>query len=80
MMWVYLLKSIPYPKQHYIGPADQMEERLAAHNAGKSKYTSKFKPWKVVVALRFEDDQKAFAFECYLKFGSGHSFANRHFW
>jgi putative endonuclease len=53
---------------------------LAAHNAGKSKDTAKFKPWKMVVAMRFEDDQKAFAFERYLKFGSGHAFANRHFW
>ena len=79
MVWVYLLQSIPYPKQQYIGAAEQLEERLAAHNAGKSKYTSKYKPWKIVVALRFDDDQKAFAFERYLKSGSGHAFAKRHF-
>jgi hypothetical protein len=32
------------------------------------------------VAIKFEDDQKALAFEKYLKSGSGRAFANRHFW
>ena len=79
-MWVYLLQCLPYPKQRYIGVAEQVEERLAAHNAGKSKFTSKYKPWKVVVAVHFDEDRKAFAFEQYLKSGSGHAFARRHLW
>lgn len=33
-----------------------------------------------MVVVRFEDDAKADAFEKYLKHGSGHAFANRHFW
>jgi hypothetical protein len=30
--------------------------------------------------LRFADDAKAEAFETYLKSGSDHAFAKRHFW
>jgi len=30
--------------------------------------------------IRFAEDQKADAFEKYLKSGSGHAFAKRHFW
>jgi hypothetical protein len=41
---------------------------------------AKHRPWKPVVVIRFEDDVKAEAFERYLKFGSGHAFAAKHFW
>jgi hypothetical protein len=34
----------------------------------------------MVVAIRFENNRKAQAFEKYLKSGSGHAFAKRHFW
>jgi hypothetical protein len=37
-------------------------------------------PWELVVAVYFADRQKAEAFERYLKHGSGHAFAKRHFW
>jgi len=79
-MYVYLIQSIPYPKRRYIGTTDNLKQRLAEHNSGKSKHTSKFKPWRLVAAIWFEDDEKALKFEKYLKIGSGHAFANRHFW
>lgn len=79
MKYVYILESIPYPGQRYIGKTKVLKERLNDHNAGKSPHTSKYKPWKVLVAVYFEDDQKADAFEMYLKSGSGHAFARRHF-
>ncbi len=37
------------------------------------------RPWKVTVQIGFEDKSKAFAFESYLKSGSGHAFAKKHF-
>ncbi len=49
------------------------------HNWGRSKHTAKFKPWKIIVAIQFNDDQKALKFERYLKSGSGQAFLNRHF-
>jgi hypothetical protein len=36
-------------------------------------------PWKLVVQIGFEDKVKAFAFEKYLKSGSGRAFAKKHF-
>jgi len=80
MKYVYLLQSLHHPRQRYIGKTSDVKSRLAAHNAGQSPHTSKYRPWKLCVALRFEDDQKAAAFEAYLKTGSGWSFAKRHFW
>ncbi len=80
MKSVYLLQSISHPQQRYIGLTSNLKERLEAHNAGKSPHTSKFRPWRNVVAVRFDDDTKAVAFERYLKSGSGRAFANRHLW
>jgi len=53
--------------------------RLAAHNAGRSPHTARFKPWELVVSLEFADEAIAVQFEGYLKSGSGRAFAKRHF-
>jgi predicted GIY-YIG superfamily endonuclease len=78
--WVYMLQSLSFPLQHYTGLADNLETRLADHNSGRARHTSKYKPWKIVVAVRFESDSRAISFERYLKSGSGQSFSRRHFW
>lgn len=80
MKYVYLLESIGYPGKRYIGITNNFNDRLKEHNAGKSPHTTRFKPWKAVVAIRFMDDRKADVFEKYLKSGLGHAFANRHLW
>jgi putative endonuclease len=81
MHHVYLLKSLSDTRQRYVGLTSRaVADRLAEHNAGQSIHTSKFKPWACVVSISFEDQAKAEAFEIYLKHGSGHAFANKHFW
>ena len=80
MKYVYLLQSESDPRNHYVGASSDFRQRLKEHNAGQSAHTSKFLPWKPVVVIRFEDDRKAERFELYLKAGSGHAFAKRHFW
>jgi predicted GIY-YIG superfamily endonuclease len=80
MSIVYLVQSISYPQQTYIGVTSDLEQRLKNHNAGRSPHTSKYKPWKLVAAIKFINIQKANAFERYLKTGSGRAFAKRHFW
>ena len=81
MTWVYLLRSLSDPECVYVGLTEYLEERVAQHNSTKETgYTSKYRPWKIEVAIRFADRVKAKAFETYLKSGSGHSFAKRHFW
>lgn len=79
-MYVYLLRSKTSSSQTYVGITNDLKNRLAGHNSGKCVHTLKFKPWKIIIAAWFENDEKAIAFEKYLKHGSGHAFANRHFW
>ena len=79
MKTVYILQSISHPFQQYAGITENVLARLKAHNAGQSPHTSKFRPWKVIVAIQFEDDSKAHSFEKYLKTGSGKAFAKRRF-
>ena len=80
MYCVYLLKSLSHRGKKYIGFTTDLNRRLAEHNSGKSPYTARFAPWDIVVAVSFADKEKALEFEKYLKSGSGHAFANRHFW
>jgi len=80
MKYVYLLRSESNSKQTYVGSTTDFQNRFKQQNAGESPYTARFRPWRPVVVLRFDDDQKAEQFEHYLKSGSGHAFAKRHFW
>ncbi|MBI2899299.1 MAG: GIY-YIG nuclease family protein [Planctomycetes bacterium] len=79
MWYVHSLQSRRNPNRFYIGLTDELDERLAQHNAGESPHSSKFAPWSLVVAVLFSDLRKAQAFERYLKSGSGRAFAKRHF-
>jgi predicted GIY-YIG superfamily endonuclease len=77
---VYLLKSLSNPNRTYVGVTTDFPRRLEEHNSGRASHTAHFKPWEVVVVVEFSDDVKADMFETYLKSGSGHAFAKRHFW
>jgi predicted GIY-YIG superfamily endonuclease len=79
-MYVYLLRSIPRPEKTYIGATDDLRARLRYHEQGRSPHTARFRPWQIDVAIWFRNKEKAWAFERYLKRGSGHAFARRHFW
>ena len=73
--FVYILQSIDHPDQFYTGLCSDVPSRLAAHNAGQSPHTSKYKPWKLLSSHWFEQEAAAAAFERYLKSGSGRAFA-----
>lgn len=75
MRFVYILRSLQRPGQRYIGITDDLKQRLRAHNAGESRHTAKFRPWKVEVYIAFADENKAIAFEKYLKTGAGWAFS-----
>jgi len=80
MKSVYLLRSLRHPEQRYVGVTSDIAARLGDHNEGRSSHTSKFRPWVLVTAISFEDDQRALDFERYLKSGSGRAFASKHLW
>jgi putative endonuclease len=77
MWYVYIIRSIDFPEKEYIGASTNLKERLACHNRGESKHTSKFAPWKLIWHCVFADKYKALAFEKYLKSHSGKAFANK---
>lgn len=78
MKYVYLLRSLSNPAKVYTGLTDDVARRLEEHNTGKSRFTAHHVPWKIEVAIGFEDEQRAAKFERYLKTGSGIAFARKH--
>ena len=80
MHYTYVLESLSYPGQRYVGYTSDLRARMAEHNRGKCRHTSKSRPWKVALYIAFESRDQAIHFERYLKSGSGHAFAKRHFW
>jgi len=78
MYYVYILRSLTYPNETYVGYTERTpERRLQDHNEGLSTHTNKFKPWKVIWFCAFEDQAKAKQFEHYLKTASGIAFRNK---
>ena len=77
MFYVYILESIRFPKKSYVGFSANLKQRLQAHNKGRSKYTSKYRPWAIRTYVAFSDEQKAKQFELYLKSGSGTAFRRK---
>jgi predicted GIY-YIG superfamily endonuclease len=80
MHYVYLLESSSIADRRYIGVTSDLSQRLKDHNQGKSSYTAKSLPWRLVTYIAFSDEQKALRFQRYLKSGSGHAFARKRFW
>jgi putative endonuclease len=77
MFYVYILKSVNFD-EIYTGFTINLKDRLAQHNRGESKHTSKFAPWTVTSYHAFASESVARKFEAYLKSGSGRAFATRH--
>jgi putative endonuclease len=76
--FVYLIRS-ERDARPYVGVTCNVPQRLATHNSGGSSFTAPHRPWRLVVALEFANEQSALNFETYLKSGSGRAFAKRHF-
>ena len=76
--FVYVLKNGEVPHRYYTGTTADVAKRHAAHNAGCSVHTAKYRPWSVDVVIEFADEPRALAFERYLKSGTGVAFACRH--
>jgi len=78
MFHVYILRSIEYPRQIYMGFSSvDMRTRLDRHNAGSTPATARYRPWELAWHCTFLDKAKAMAFEAYLKSGSGRAFLHK---
>jgi putative endonuclease len=77
MRYVYLLQSVEFPDQTYVGRTDDSRSRFSEHNRGRSPHTAKYMPWRLITYVAFSSEQKAVEFERYLKSASGRAFANK---
>jgi len=75
--YVYILQSVTAPDRFYTGVTDDLKARLLKHNAGSVSHTARYRPWHVKSYVAFADEDRAFAFEKYLKSGSGRAFAKK---
>ena len=80
MYYVYLIKSLKFPDQKYIGHTDNLKQRIETHNSGGSIHTKTYRPWKLKMFLCFQTKEEAIKFEKYLKSGAGRAFAQKRFW
>jgi putative endonuclease len=80
MYYVYLLVSVSGSGRRYVGYTENLRRRLADHNTGQCPSTRPDRPWRLCTYLAFASKSQAFAFERYLKSGSGHAFANQRLW
>ena len=76
--YVYMLSDVATHTHHYVGMTEDIENRLAKHNAGQVPHTSKFAPWTVDAAIAVRSKTIAVRLERYFKSGSGRAFANKH--
>jgi predicted GIY-YIG superfamily endonuclease len=76
--FVYVLKNQSSPPRYYTGLTSNVRTRLESHNAGRCPHTASGVPWATDVVIEFSDEERAVAFERYLKSGSGVAFAKRH--
>jgi predicted GIY-YIG superfamily endonuclease len=68
------------PDETYVGFTGDLKKRFAAHNAGKSVHTKKFRPWHLEAYVAFANESTAREFERYLKSASGKAFARKRLW
>ena len=72
---VYILRTAD--GHTYVGCTANLEERLRRHQSGLVHYTRDKLPVQCIAAFGFHDKYKAYAFEKYLKSGSGRAFMNK---
>ncbi len=76
MYYVYSLKC---RDGYYTGCTSDLRDRLQRHQKGQVPATKNRSPLKLEFYFAIEDKYKAFAFEKYLKSGSGRAFVKKHF-
>ena len=76
MYTVYVLWSASLRKR-YVGSTEDLDKRLAQHNAGESVFTKRGIPWRLIHAEEFPTRQEAERRERVLKSGQGRAWLDR---
>ena len=76
MYYVYILKSLR-DNTLYKGQTENLEVRLKQHNSGKSDYTSRKAPWKLVYFEEYNTREEALMREKFLKTAGGRKFVKQ---
>jgi len=77
MYYVNVIRSLSVSEQTYVGATADLKQRIADHNTGKSRHTSKYVPWELEFYVGFPEKHRPYEFEKYLKSHSGRAFANK---
>jgi putative endonuclease len=75
MWFVYILKCAD--SSFYTACTSDLQERMIRHNKKEILYTKNRLPVALIYYSAFVDKYKAYAFEKYLKSGSGKAFAQK---
>ena len=71
MFYTYIPRSINHPDQGYIiGSTTDLRKRIVAHNVGRVPHTAKFSLRMIETYIAFKTEERARAFEIYLKSGT----------
>ena len=73
MFTVYVLQSTVASKA-YVGFTNNIERRIAEHNAGKHSYTKRYMPWILKYTEQFDNLREARERERYFKSGAGRKY------
>ncbi|MEX2569271.1 MAG: GIY-YIG nuclease family protein [Cyclobacteriaceae bacterium] len=73
MYKVYAIRSL-LDGRIYVGFTANLDKRLKKNNAGKTKSTKGYRPWKLIFFQEIETRQLAREREVYLKSGVGKEF------
>lgn len=76
MWFVYILRCAD--GDLYTGCTNNLEDRIQRHNNGYVDSTKDRIPVGLLCYTAFNNQEKAFAYEKYLKTGSGRAFKNKH--
>ena len=66
MVYVYILYSSSLGK-FYVGSTDNVERRIDQHNSGRSNFTSKGIPWKLIAKIECKNRSDGMGLEIQIK-------------
>ena len=76
MYYVYIL--LCSDNRTYVGGTNDLRDRMQRHRKGYIAATKRRLPIHLIAYFAFKNEHTAFAFEQYLKSGSGRAFLKKH--